>query len=41
VVEVRTDTTHDAFGTPAMTTERCTGLAAVGGHLTAEGCAPV
>ena len=41
VVEVRTDTTHDAFGTPAMTTERCNRLAAVGGHLTAEGCVPV
>jgi len=41
VVEVRTDTTHDTFGTPAVTTECCTSLAAVGGHLTAEGCAPV
>jgi hypothetical protein len=41
LVEVRTDTTHDAFGTPAVTTERCTSLAVVDGYLTAEGCGPV
>lgn len=41
VVEVRTDTTHDAFGIPAITTERCTSLAAVDGYLNAQGCAPV
>ena len=40
LVEVRSDTTHDAFGTPAVVTERCTSLAVVDGYLTAEGCAP-
>ncbi|HSJ44835.1 MAG TPA: hypothetical protein VK923_09160 [Euzebyales bacterium] len=39
VVEVRTNTTHDAFGTPAIVTERCTSLVVVDGYLTAEGCA--
>jgi hypothetical protein len=38
LVEVRTDTTHDAFGTPAVTTEQCVNLAVVDGYLTAESC---
>jgi len=41
LVEVRTDTTHDAFGTAAIVTERCTSLAVVDGYLTAERCTPV
>jgi hypothetical protein len=41
VVEVRTDTTHDAFGPSAVVTERCTSLVVVDGNLTTEGCAPV
>jgi hypothetical protein len=38
LVEVRTDTTHDAFGSPAVTTEQCVNLAVVDGYLTAESC---
>lgn len=41
VVEVRTDTTDDAFGSSAVVTERCTSLAVVDGNLATEGCAPV
>lgn len=41
VVEVRTDKTHDAFGTPAIVIERCTSLVVVDGDLTAGGCAAV
>jgi hypothetical protein len=40
LVEVRTDTTHDANGTAAMTTERCTSLEVIDGYLSAAGCAP-
>lgn len=40
LVEVRTDTTHDANGTPAITTERCTSLEVVDGYLSAAGCGP-
>ena len=38
LVEVRTDTTHDAFGPQAVVTERCTSLAVSNGYLTTEGC---
>jgi hypothetical protein len=38
VVEVRTDTTEDPLGTPAITTERCTALSVVDGYLVAEEC---
>jgi hypothetical protein len=38
VVEVRTDTTDDPLSTPAITTERCTDLSVVDGHLTAGEC---
>jgi hypothetical protein len=38
LVEVRTDTTHDAFGPQAVVTERCTLLTVVDGYLTADGC---
>ena len=41
VVEVRTDTTEDPLGTPAITTERCTVLSVVDGYLTAGGCTAV
>ena len=41
VVEVRTDKTHDAFGTPAIVIERCTSLVVINGDLTAGGCAAV
>lgn len=41
IVEVRTDTTHDRFGSPGIITERCTSLVLVEGHLRAAACTAV
>jgi hypothetical protein len=41
VVEVRTDTTEDKFGIPAVTTERCESLIAVDASMITDRCAPV
>ena len=38
LVEVRTDTTHDAFGPRAVVTERCTSLTVDNGYLATQGC---
>lgn len=40
-VEVRTDTTQDKFGIPAVTTERCESLTVVDASLITNRCAPV